>query len=231
MLFAMRRYGHHVPNWCENKLTVAGDPKQLAAFRESVRGVDAEGYEMPLSLEQVTPTPEEYLDGSERWREGIEFQQIEAALGELTTDAQRRRFLRENPGFAMALMQLEVAEGDWYEWRTQHWGTKWDLAADATELLESGEDEFCLIVSSAWSPIAPAISKLAARNPELSFELVFAEAGNWFAGRVTWKDGLLTSRDEHSDGDAIIALLEQHWPAAADWFRDHDHETAEIDAS
>lgn len=42
-----------MPNWCENRLSVAGDPESVARFREH-----AKGEETDLSLERVYPTPD-----------------------------------------------------------------------------------------------------------------------------------------------------------------------------
>jgi hypothetical protein len=233
------RYRRLVPNWCQNRLTVTGDPERIASFREAVRTIDADGNVLPLSLEKVAPTPTGYLDGTERWRDATDFHQMVEALDELTTEAERRRFMRDNPGFASTLMEVDqVGKDDWYHWRDQFWGTKWDLSSESTEVMESGDDTFCLVASSAWSPIVPATSKLAAGNPELGFELVFAEPDGGFAGRAVWRGGALVSLDEHSYGALeprdgysasrqIVELLEKHWPLAADWFRDHDDEEAD----
>lgn len=58
---------------------------------------------------------------------------------------------------------------DWYEWRLQHWGTKWD--AYETALTEDGSVRFL----TAWERPEPVIRHLSARFPEVALEHLWAD--------------------------------------------------------
>jgi hypothetical protein len=45
-----------MPNWCENKLTVHGEPGLLAVFVDAVKSVDRE-IGLPLDFERIRPAP------------------------------------------------------------------------------------------------------------------------------------------------------------------------------
>ena len=70
---------------------------------------------------------------------------------------------------------------NWYDWRFENWGSKWD-AQDS----QIDEDENGLTISfeTAWSPAIPYIKQVAIMFPDLIFDLYFMETGEWFAGRV-----------------------------------------------
>ena len=81
----------------------------------------------------------------------------------------------------------------WYEWRIEHWGTKWN-ACDA-ELTETGDGSLHIKFDTAWSFPFPIFRKLAADFPMLNFEgsaqepnmemFITFEARN---GQFTWQD-------------------------------------------
>jgi hypothetical protein len=45
-----------MPNWCENTLTVHGEPELLAVFLDTVKSVDRD-VELPLDFRRIRPTP------------------------------------------------------------------------------------------------------------------------------------------------------------------------------
>jgi hypothetical protein len=71
---------------------------------------------------------------------------------------------------------------NWYFWRLENWGSKWDAQEPYVE-----EDENGLTINfdTAWSPPIPYIRQVARMFPDLIFDLYFMETGEWFAGRVT----------------------------------------------
>ena len=73
-----------------------------------------------------------------------------------------------------------TAEG-WYVWRTQSWGTKWNLRHGETYLTEN-PGELVYDFDTAWSPPEGIVNHLREQYPELEFRLEFAEGGNDFWG-------------------------------------------------
>jgi hypothetical protein len=76
---------------------------------------------------------------------------------------------------------------EWYEWRVEAWGTKWEIAPrDTGEIVET-TDEIRVRFQSAWSPPDKAL-RFAAERDGFSFVLFYDEPGVGFVGRAT-EDG------------------------------------------
>jgi hypothetical protein len=71
---------------------------------------------------------------------------------------------------------------NWYDWRFENWGSKWD--AQESYITEE-ENGWTINFDTAWSPAIPYIKQVAKMYPDLIFDLYFMETGEWFAGRVT----------------------------------------------
>ena len=71
---------------------------------------------------------------------------------------------------------------NWYDWRFENWGSKWD--AQESYITEE-ENGWTINFDTAWSPAIPYIKQVAKMFPDLIFDLYFMETGEWFAGRVT----------------------------------------------
>ncbi len=59
---------------------------------------------------------------------------------------------------------------NWYNWCTDHWGTKWDLS-------KSSNDETTLIFETAWGFAGNVILKLSEIYPNTLFKCEFADEG------------------------------------------------------
>jgi hypothetical protein len=70
---------------------------------------------------------------------------------------------------------------DWYDWRVENWGTKWN--SYSFEFEHEGPAELRFRFNTAWDFPIPIFEKLAEMFPTLCFRCVcFDEASN-FAGR------------------------------------------------
>jgi hypothetical protein len=78
---------------------------------------------------------------------------------------------------------------DWYFWRTEHWGTKWNAMYPRRPRgsLKSG----CLTykVFTAWGPPEPWMDVVAREHPRLRFELRF-EVEYWGGGLLRRRRGV-----------------------------------------
>jgi hypothetical protein len=70
---------------------------------------------------------------------------------------------------------------NWYFWRLENWGSKWDAHES---YIEEDENGLTINFDTAWSPAIPYIKQVAKMFPDLIFDLYFMETGEWFAGRV-----------------------------------------------
>jgi len=69
---------------------------------------------------------------------------------------------------------------NWYDWRVQHWGTKWDVGDVHAAEGSATSVEFSF--DTAWAPPTALIEKVSEDFPGLRFRLDYAEMGMCFAG-------------------------------------------------
>ena len=113
-----------MPNWCNNNVTISHeDPAKLEALAEAVRKGEF--------CNHVIPVPEDL--------------QITAGfLGDTEAQKELERKTAENV--------KKYGVGNWYDFCTSRWGTKWDVDAYEGEnvKVENGVLEFGF--DSAWAP-------------------------------------------------------------------------------
>lgn len=94
---------------------------------------------------------------------------------------------------------------DWYQWRVNNWGTKWDVDDTGLEF-EDTEDGYATIsgwFDSAWSPPLEAYNTFLEANREVQLYATYEEGGMDFAG--IYDNGA----DDYMDGvtDWSLAVL------------------------
>lgn len=124
---------------------------------------------------------------------------------------------------------------NWYNWRVENWGTKWDLNMEGLELveLEDGRAQITGYADSAWSPPVPAFQAYANANSDVYLELKYFEPGMSFigvwdseGGDAYWEDIGQLIKDNAEMDDAVIAELFEHFDVWS-WY-DVDEEETEI---
>ena len=77
---------------------------------------------------------------------------------------------------------------NWYDWRIENWGTKWDVEG----CLEHYDEEYLeYTFESAWSPPTAFLEKVSKDFPLLRFVLKYEEEGVGFIGRAIACNGVL----------------------------------------
>ena len=86
---------------------------------------------------------------------------------------------------------------DWYTWRVNNWGVKWDVDLEGLEFIdnEDGTAEIAGWFDSAWSPPIGAYEQLAADFDSCVISCSYHEPGMDFAGFWSSENG-----DEFFDG-------------------------------
>lgn len=169
-----------MPNWCSDTLVVIGPYDPMMKLREEAKGVDTGGKEAEFLFQSLCPMPS---DKEELKRQAM-----------------------ATPYYKWASSMIGHRDDEWwYPWRCGNWGTKWDLAADSTtsEFYDEPK-EVCvwtLMFDTAWGPPVELLHKVAAKHPELRFELSYYEPGMNFAGRMRWEGGELVHEREGTCGD------------------------------
>jgi hypothetical protein len=94
---------------------------------------------------------------------------------------------------------------DWYNWRVENWGTKWNSIENPT--LDSCDDDHKLedvdayFFTTAWAPAIGVISKLSEITGE-SFALYYEEEGIGFFGKATCTPNLTEDQEFLYEEDA-----------------------------
>ena len=124
----------------------------------------------------------------------------------------------------------ELAPGlpapDWYVWRAENWGTKWDASFDGPAgaiVLEDADVETSVEAQgatitkyeafykfdTAWSPPVPFVHTTSAQFPTLQFKLRYAEVGNGYAGEGIYQAGAIVEETELEVEDVLAP--EERW--------------------
>jgi hypothetical protein len=74
---------------------------------------------------------------------------------------------------------------NWYDWRVQNWGTKWDVDMEGLELSDDGTT-ISGWFDSAWAPPIHAFEYFLTDNEDCSIKSYYYEGGMDFAG--LWED-------------------------------------------
>ena len=88
---------------------------------------------------------------------------------------------------------------NWYDWRVDNWGTKWDVDADQLELSEDGTT-ISGWFDSAWAPPIHAYEHFLEQNEDCSIKSHYYEGGMDFGG--CWEDfndDMITISDYNAD--------------------------------
>lgn len=78
---------------------------------------------------------------------------------------------------------------NWYDWRVENWGTKWDVDHEGLEYTDNGDGTASIVgwFDSAWAPPTEAFNTFCDDNDNCSLESFYEEGGMDFAGH--YNDG------------------------------------------
>ena len=158
-----------MPNWCDNQITITG-PNSVIDKIEKIVKEESNDAEKGL-LQFFHPMPKELLD-------------TEAGPIAKTKAEKEERKARK----------LEFGAENWYDWRVNNWGTKWEVCefygVDRQYHSEQseGESTISFAFSSAWAPPIGAYEMFLEKNEECSLRAFYYEGGCDFMGE--WYDGV-----------------------------------------
>ncbi len=80
---------------------------------------------------------------------------------------------------------------DWYNWRCENWGIKWDVEATINhqQNFKNGNSEVLIIFESPWGPPLEGIESISALYPTLTFAIKWDEPGMGENGREVFENG------------------------------------------
>lgn len=106
---------------------------------------------------------------------------------------------------------------NWYGWRSDHWGCKWDVNEvqrnDSTSRKDKVDRHYTeLSYNTPWCPNIEFFVSASKMFPELYFQISYCEMGMYFIGFAYIKNGEIVLED-HIDNpphQEMFALLEQY---------------------
>lgn len=121
---------------------------------------------------------------------------------------------------------------DWYWWRIENWGTKWNVNYEGHVQIFDDSDPCRLgyMFDTAWAPPIPVIRAMADKYRDLKFQLLYYEPGEDYAGKMCfeWKNGDLMYQGYDSTvelmRDELSNYFDMSWLDEMDWDDDGKEE-------
>jgi hypothetical protein len=166
-----------MPNWCENSLTVSHtDATKIDALVEAWTKGKFFGTILPEPDYTTTPVNKTFPH--------IELQYAK-------TDEEKAKVLEPT-----------ISEDNWWDWRVQTWGTKWEIDTDAKPHYRNNND-LTLSFDTAWSPPLGIYEALVAQG--YSVRAMYYEGGMSYCG--SWTDGFDDCYDIEGKYEWIIRYI------------------------
>lgn len=166
-----------MPNYCNNELLIQGNKEQINLLKNQLVTLDDRGDEQ-ITFEKIFPTPQALLNVTCPPR--AEGDETEADF-ELRNKTNKELY----------------GATDWYNWRVQNWGTKWDSCNDTYIRYGDYNNELEIQFQTAWSPPIGVLQKMGELYPELEITCYYMEEGMGFCGMFFTHDGM--SSDEEGE--------------------------------
>ena len=148
-----------MPNWCNNSLTVSHeDATKIDVLVEAWTKGKFFGTILPEPDYTTTPVKKTFPDIS---------------LQYATTDEEKAKVLEPT-----------ISENNWWDWRVQHWGTKWEIKSKGLPT-HRFENHLTISFDTAWSPPLGIFEELVEQG--FSVSAMYYESGMSFCG--SWVDG------------------------------------------
>lgn len=127
-----------------------------------------------MSFEKLLPTPKELQNES-------------APLHKRENETEEEFNVR------MKRLVEKYGYADWYEWRVNNWGTKWDPNSVACTSMVKYKKYYSIEYHflSAWSPPERWLKVIAGMFQKLDFCLNYFEGGMYFKGNLVIKKGIV----------------------------------------
>lgn len=173
-----------MPNYVINKLHLSGEQSRIDELLKSVKGEES-----AIDFNKIIPMPESLnIESGSRTNNGLkaykDFIDVYTMMGTEKKDLlnipkeKEEIFLKSRPDIDREVWELgrtafqneqKYGAKDWYDWRINNWGSKWNssesfLAEDNTIAFET-----------AWSRVMPIVQKLAENFPDIKFEYCWAD--------------------------------------------------------
>jgi hypothetical protein len=155
-----------MPNHCYNRVTFYSSNEEDVAKLKKI-------FEDENCFGQIIPEPD-WANTPVMLGHEMRYGMTRANLGELPvyTDGAFGKQLR--------FPSTDQPDDRWYDWRLQHWDTKWD--AYDVEILDDDEENLQVGFNTAWSPPEAICRRIREDYPDVSVSWFYDEPGEEIAG-------------------------------------------------
>ena len=188
-----------MPNWCYNTLEITGSKKDLDKFKEIL--FKPKDIEIICKSDEKENLRTEFLEKLKQKPDFLENISEFARIKTQPIDDFINKDFKKDKIYTYHNLSLnesgdvtyEIKSGllnnfyplpkeeeeNWYDWRVNYWGTKWDVKID----IQIYEDD-CIFLSfdSAWASPTAWLDKISSDFPDLHFILNYEESGMGFKG-------------------------------------------------
>jgi hypothetical protein len=185
-----------MPNWCENKLIIRGNKKDVEEFKQKIEENKKDNGSLCI-FETYNPMPSE-----------LKNTKSPSSVGKAESD--QLELIR-----VAQVLEMKYGASNWYDWALKNWGTKWGCCktywgTDNPYSLKEHQDvfEIELFYETAWSPGDDCLKDIFEKLDKLSFFLTYVEEGMGFEGTLFVRNG----NTEYSEmRDCIAKDIELFW--------------------
>jgi hypothetical protein len=139
-----------MPNWITNILTINADEKMVEKILSEIKSDESK-----FDFNKIVPQPDE-LEGT-------------TAPARIISDEEYAE--DSSKGITKAMSDELISKygyNNWYDWRYEHWGTKWN----ADEVYISDNE---ITFNTAWCNPQPLLVALSRKYPDIQFNIGFAD--------------------------------------------------------
>ena len=190
-----------MPNYIKNILTLEGSLSESDRLLSAIQGKNG-----PMDFQKIIPMPSELdIESGSRTDRGLgRFSRFVVETGGLPQ--READYLAAHPEIEKEEWELgkqayrniqKYGSPTWYQWRIQHWGTKWN--ASSVEITD-GQLSFL----TAWNAPKPVLEKLSQMFPSLTLHHVWADEDiGHNCGERTYQNGIVTQETLPTGHDAV----------------------------
>lgn len=146
--------------------------------------------EIPSKTPLTLPIIEKYIHKAEVERIATKAKELKWTVGDFI------EWLIDNPkeqdilglGINLGLQYInnliKYGYPDWYDWRCNNWGCKWNVSADTCSVFINDDCIECLF-DTPWGPPVNWFTQLCSTFPNIEMTLSYYEPGMYFAGELS----------------------------------------------
>jgi len=158
-----------MPNHCHNRVTFYSSGNDTDESRAQIAKLK-QIFEDENCFTQIIPEPD--------WH-NIPLLTSDNRFYKYGNDGELPQYV-EDPWRRLVFKSTGISDQRWYDWRVNHWGTKWDCYD--VEVTDDDPDQFEVEFNTAWSPPEPICAAIRDEYPDLAVSWFYDEPGCEIAG-------------------------------------------------